>query len=178
MSKHIITKSNKIVGGYVVAAGLGKRLFILPGEVSVFVKLKEKLAEVIITVSNEIVPLRNNMGGLTRQLRTARIIVANSIRRRTSLILNEKQITTMKRAVVIMIFRTALYAALTFGGVRGAPHRLQAVRPSIWRYTLFYTIKKSLNTLLNSNCEHSFAPKLAIEYPTYFLFAFSLRRYH
>ena len=32
MSKHIITKSNKIVVGYVDAAGIGRRLFILPGE--------------------------------------------------------------------------------------------------------------------------------------------------
>ena len=29
-----------------------------------------------------------------------------------------------------MIFRTAVYATRTYGGVRGAPHRLQAVRPS------------------------------------------------
>jgi len=33
ISKHIITKSNKIVDGYVDAAGIGRRLFILPGEV-------------------------------------------------------------------------------------------------------------------------------------------------
>ncbi len=29
-----------------------------------------------------------------------------------------------------MIFRTAVYETRTYGGVRGAPHRLQAVRPS------------------------------------------------
>jgi hypothetical protein len=37
MSKHIITKSKMIVDGYVDAAGIGRRLFILPGEVSLFV---------------------------------------------------------------------------------------------------------------------------------------------
>jgi len=33
MSKHIITKSKIIVVGYVDAAVIGRRLFILPGEV-------------------------------------------------------------------------------------------------------------------------------------------------
>ena len=43
-------------------------------------------------------PLRNNTGGLTRQRRTERIIVSNSVRRRASLILNEKQITTGEKS--------------------------------------------------------------------------------
>ena len=34
MSNHIITKSKMIVGGHVDAAVIGRRLFILPGEVS------------------------------------------------------------------------------------------------------------------------------------------------
>ena len=93
MSKHIITKSKMIVDGYVDAAGIGRRVFILLGSPCLF-KLKEKRAEVIVVVSNEPVPLRNNTGGLTRQRRTERIIVSNSVRRRASLILNEKQITT------------------------------------------------------------------------------------
>jgi hypothetical protein len=33
MSNHIITKSKMIVDGYVDAAAIGRRLFILPGEV-------------------------------------------------------------------------------------------------------------------------------------------------
>ena len=33
MSNHIITKSKLIVDGYVDAAAIGRRLFILPGEV-------------------------------------------------------------------------------------------------------------------------------------------------
>ena len=37
MSKHIITKSEMNVDGYVDAAAIGRRLFILPGEVSLFV---------------------------------------------------------------------------------------------------------------------------------------------
>ena len=37
MSKHSITKSKTIVVDYVDAAVIGRRLFILPGEVSLFV---------------------------------------------------------------------------------------------------------------------------------------------
>jgi hypothetical protein len=48
MSKHIITKSKMIVGGYVDAAVIGRRLFILPGEVFLFIKAKKKSAEVIV----------------------------------------------------------------------------------------------------------------------------------
>ena len=33
MSNHIITKAKMIVDGYVDAAAIGRRLFILPGEV-------------------------------------------------------------------------------------------------------------------------------------------------
>ena len=47
-SKHIITKSKIIVGGYVDAAVIGRRLFILPGEVFVFVKTRKKSAEAIV----------------------------------------------------------------------------------------------------------------------------------
>ncbi len=54
MSKHIITKFKMIVGGYVDAAVIGRRLFILPGEVSkVYLNQKEKSAEVIVVVGNE-----------------------------------------------------------------------------------------------------------------------------
>jgi len=60
-----------IVVGYVDAAAIGRRLFILPGEVSLFyLNYKEKSAEVIVAVGNEPVPLRNNTGGLTKQRRT------------------------------------------------------------------------------------------------------------
>ena len=42
MSKHIITKSKMIVDGYVDAAAIGRRLFILPGEVfSVYLNEEE-----------------------------------------------------------------------------------------------------------------------------------------
>ena len=37
MSKHIITKSKMIVDGYVDAAAIGRRFFILPGEVFLFI---------------------------------------------------------------------------------------------------------------------------------------------
>ena len=37
-----------IVGGHVDAAVIGRRLFILPGEVSWFIKAEEKSAEVIV----------------------------------------------------------------------------------------------------------------------------------
>ena len=42
MSNHIITKSEVIVDGYVDAAAIGRRLFILPGEVfSVYLNEEE-----------------------------------------------------------------------------------------------------------------------------------------
>src|ERR1700741_2297479 len=59
MSKHIITKSKMIVVGYVDAAVTGRRLFILPGEVFLFIQTKKKSAEVIVVVSNEPCPGRN-----------------------------------------------------------------------------------------------------------------------
>ena len=71
MSKHIITKSKMIVGGYVDAALIGRRLFILPGEVFLFIKTEKKSAEVIVVVSNEPC-LREQHGGLTKQRRTER----------------------------------------------------------------------------------------------------------
>ena len=37
MSNHIITKSKMNVVGYVDAAAIGRRLFILPGEVFLFI---------------------------------------------------------------------------------------------------------------------------------------------
>ena len=39
MSKHIVTKSKMNVDGYVDAAGIGRRLFILPGGLLVFLNL-------------------------------------------------------------------------------------------------------------------------------------------
>ena len=49
MSKHIITKSKMVVVGYVDAAGIGRRLFILPGGgLLVYLNYKEKSAEVIV----------------------------------------------------------------------------------------------------------------------------------
>ena len=56
-----------IVDGYVDAAGIGRRLFILPGEVSLFIQTKEKSAEVIVVAGNE---PRSKRGGLTKQRRT------------------------------------------------------------------------------------------------------------
>ena len=54
MSKPFFTKSKMIIAGYVDAAGIGRRLFILPGEVSLFyLNQKERSAEVIIVVGNE-----------------------------------------------------------------------------------------------------------------------------
>lgn len=40
MNKHIITKSKRVIVGYVDAAGIGRRLLILPGEVSLFILTK------------------------------------------------------------------------------------------------------------------------------------------
>jgi len=71
MSKHIITKSKMIVVGYVDAAVIGRRLFILPGEVFWFIQTKEKSAEVIVVVGNEPC-LWEQQGGLTKQRRTER----------------------------------------------------------------------------------------------------------
>jgi hypothetical protein len=49
-----LPKSNKDLDGYVDAAGIGGRLFILPGEISFLFKLKEKLAEVIVVVVSSV----------------------------------------------------------------------------------------------------------------------------
>ena len=51
MSKHIITKSKMIVDGYVDAAGIGRRLFTLPGEVFLVYLTKKKSAEVIVVAA-------------------------------------------------------------------------------------------------------------------------------
>jgi len=40
-----------IVDGYVDAAGIGRRLFILPGEIFLFVQTKKKSAEVIVVAA-------------------------------------------------------------------------------------------------------------------------------
>lgn len=72
MSKHIITKSKMIVVGYVDAAVTGRRLFILPGEVLLFIKTRKKSAEVIVVVVNEPYPEGIKYGGLTKQRRTER----------------------------------------------------------------------------------------------------------
>ena len=71
MSKPFITKSGMIVGGYVDAAVIGRRLFILPGEVFLFFKARKKSAEVLVVVGNEPCP-REQHGGLTRQRRAKR----------------------------------------------------------------------------------------------------------
>ena len=71
MSNHIITKSEMIVDGYVDAAAIGRRLFILLGEVFLFIKTKKKSAEVIVAVSNEPY-LMGQYGSLTKQRRTER----------------------------------------------------------------------------------------------------------
>ena len=55
-----------IVVGYVDAAGIGRRLFILPGEVSLFIQLKEKSAEVIV-VADTSRACEEQQGGLTKQ---------------------------------------------------------------------------------------------------------------
>ncbi len=52
-----------IVVGYVDAAGIGRRLFILPGEkLLVYLNYKEKSAEVIVAVGNEPVPFVEQHG--------------------------------------------------------------------------------------------------------------------
>ena len=53
MSKHIITKSKMNVDGYVDAAGIGRRLFILPGEVFVVYLNKEEVSRSHSSCSNE-----------------------------------------------------------------------------------------------------------------------------
>ncbi len=46
-----------IVDGYVDAAGIGRRLFILPGEVSlVYLNCREKSAEVIVVADTSLCP--------------------------------------------------------------------------------------------------------------------------
>ena len=44
MSKPVITKSKMFVDSYVDAAAIGRRLFILPGEVFLFIKTKEEVS--------------------------------------------------------------------------------------------------------------------------------------
>ena len=51
MSKHSITKSKLVVVGYVDAAGIGRRLFTLPGEVFLVYLTKKKSAEVIVVAA-------------------------------------------------------------------------------------------------------------------------------
>ena len=60
MSKHIITKSKMIVDGYVDAAGIGRRLFTLPGEVFLVYLTKKKSAEVIVVADTSRAFYRNN----------------------------------------------------------------------------------------------------------------------
>jgi hypothetical protein len=60
-----------IVDGYVDAAGIGRRLFILPGEVFLFIKTKKKSAEVIVVAATSRAQ-REQHGGLTKQRRTER----------------------------------------------------------------------------------------------------------
>ena len=71
MSKHIITKSKMIVDGYVDAAGIGRRLFTLPGEVFLVYLTKKKSAEVIVVAVTSLA-FREQQGGLTKQRRTER----------------------------------------------------------------------------------------------------------
>ncbi|MEJ7685034.1 MAG: hypothetical protein WKG06_45755 [Segetibacter sp.] len=60
-----------IVVGYVDAAGIGRRLFTLPGRSPCLFKPKEKSAEVIVVVVNEPCQVEQQ-GGLTKQRRTER----------------------------------------------------------------------------------------------------------
>jgi hypothetical protein len=69
MSKHIITKSKMIVDGYVDAAGIGRRLFILPGEILTQSTLRRKSAEVVVVAVTSRAR-REQHGGLTKQRRT------------------------------------------------------------------------------------------------------------
>jgi hypothetical protein len=72
MSKPLITKSEIIVVGYVDAAGIGRRLFILPGEVSKVYLTKGEVSRghsSCWVVGNEPC-LREQHGGITKQRRT------------------------------------------------------------------------------------------------------------
>jgi hypothetical protein len=72
MSKHIITKSEGFKKHrYVDAAGVIRRLFILPGEVFLFIQTKKKSAEVIVVAVTSLA-FREQQGGLTKQRRTER----------------------------------------------------------------------------------------------------------
>ena len=72
MSKHSIAKSRMFVVDYVDAAGIGRRLFTLPGEVSLFVKTKGEVSRGHSSCRYELVPEGNNTGGLTKQRRAKR----------------------------------------------------------------------------------------------------------
>ena len=60
-----------IVDGYVDAAGIGRRLFTLPGEVFLVYLTKKKSAEVIVVAVTSRAR-REQHGGLTKQRRTER----------------------------------------------------------------------------------------------------------
>ena len=53
MSKPFFAKSKMIVFGYVDVAGIGRRLFILPGEVSLFIKTKGEVSRGHSSYGNE-----------------------------------------------------------------------------------------------------------------------------
>ena len=72
MSEHIITKSKMVVDGYVDAAVIGRRLFILPGEVFLFIQTMEEVAEVIVACGNEPCGIKEQHERLTKQRRTER----------------------------------------------------------------------------------------------------------
>jgi len=69
MSKHIFTKSEKIVVSYADAAGIDRRLFILPWRSPCLFKLKEKSAEVMVVAATSGALVGENTGGLTKQRR-------------------------------------------------------------------------------------------------------------
>ena len=70
MSKHIITKSESFKKRrHVDAAGVIRRLFILPGEVFVLIQAKKKSAEVIVVVETSLA-FKEQQGILTKQRRT------------------------------------------------------------------------------------------------------------
>ena len=62
MSKHIITKSGMIVAGYIDAAAIGRRLFILPGEVSLFIQTKGEVSRGHSSCRYERVPFMEQHG--------------------------------------------------------------------------------------------------------------------
>jgi len=61
-----------IVDGYVDEAGIGGRLFILPGEIFLFVQTKKKSAEVIVVAVTSRAFYRNNTEVSQKQRRTKR----------------------------------------------------------------------------------------------------------